>query len=154
LNEFFDRLVLPAAPRLLLIYGGDNDIASRKSPERVLQDFKKLISLVREHLPKTRVGFVAIKPSPSRLSLLAAQNEANRQVRRYARSLRRVDFLDVASPLLREDGTPDPAYFLGDRLHLNGAGYDRWMEVLGPYVQRWGPERSTPPRTATAHDVK
>lgn len=154
LNEFFARLVLPAAPRLLLIYGGDNDLASGKSPERVLQDFQELISLVRKQLPKTRVGFVAIKPSPSRLALLPAQNEANRLVRRYARGLRRVDFLDVASPLLREDGTPDPACFQGDRLHLNGAGYDRWMEVLGPYVQRWGPERSSTPRTVTAQDVK
>jgi lysophospholipase L1-like esterase len=154
LNEFFTRLVVPAAPRLLLIYGGDNDLAAGKSPEQVLLDFQQLISLVREHLPNTRVGFVAIKPSPSRLSLLAAQNDANRRVRRYARSLRRVDFLDVASPLLRADGTPDPACFLDDRLHLNGAGYDRWLEVLGPYVQRWGPRRSTTPRTAPADGVK
>lgn len=154
LNEFFIRLVLPSAPRLLLIYGGDNDLAAGKSPEQVLQDFQALISLVREHLPTTRVAFVAIKPSPSRLALLGAQREANRQIRHYTRSLRRVDFLDVASPLLGADGQPDPACFLGDRLHLNGAGYDRWMEVLGPYVERWGPERSTTTRTAPADGVE
>lgn len=154
LNEYFERLVVPASPRLLLIYGGDNDLASGKSPQRVLSDFQKLIGLVRTYLPRTRVGFVAIKPSPSRLALLGAQREANQLVRRYARTLRRVDFLDVAGPLIGSDGNPDASFFLGDRLHLNRAGYDRWMEVLGPYVERWGRKRpasavatTAPPRT-------
>lgn len=141
LNEFFERLVVPASPRLLLVYGGDNDLAAGKSPERVLADFQELLQKVRKHLPKTRVGFVAVKPSPSRIALLEVQKEANRLVSRYARGLRRVDFLDVADPLLRTDGTPDPGCYVEDRLHLNRAGYDRWMEVLGPYVERWGPKR-------------
>ncbi len=147
LNEFFDRLVLPAEPRLLLIYGGDNDVASGKSPERVLEDFRELVRKVRTQLPRTRVGFVAIKPSPSRFAQLATQREANRLVRREARRLRRVDFIDVASPLLGANETPDEGCFVADRLHLNAAGYDRWMEALGPYVERRGPKRPAPART-------
>lgn len=141
LNEFLDRLVVPAAPRLLLIYGGDNDVAAGKSPERVLADFKELVGRVRQSLPKTRIGFVAIKPSPSREAQMAAQREANRLVRRWARRWRRVEFLDVATPLLDPAGRPDPQYFGRDRLHLNAAGYERWLQVLGPYVQRRGPGR-------------
>jgi len=154
LNEYLERLVLPAAPRLLLIYGGDNDLAVGKSAERVLKDFQELIGWVRKHLPKARVGFIAIKPSPSRVALLEVQEEANRQIRGFARTHRRVDFLDVASSLIGADGKPDPSFFLADRLHLNRAGYDRWMEVLGPYVERWGPELATPARTNTPSAVR
>lgn len=146
LNEFFDRLVVPAEPRLLLIYGGDNDVASGKSPERVLADFRELVRKVRARLPRTRIGFVAIKPSPRRADQLGTQTEANSLVRREARRLRRVDFIDVVSPLLRETGVPDERFYVEDRLHLNSAGYDRWMEALGPYVERRGPKRRDPAR--------
>ncbi len=136
LNEFFDRLVTPAAPRVLLVYGGDNDIASGKSPEQVLADFRELVGRVERRLPGTRVAFVAIKHSPSRESQMARQQEANRLVRRFARSHRLVDFIDAASPLLDAQGRPDPRFFVADRLHMNGIGYDRWAGVVGPYLKR------------------
>ncbi len=141
LNEFFERMVAPAKPRLLLIYGGDNDVASGKSPDRVLADFRQLVQLVREHTPRTRVGFVAIKPSPSREALLDEQREVNRLIQNFVGTQRRVDFLDAATSLLDRDGRPDASYFLQDRLHLNEAGYARWMRVLGPYVEAWGRRR-------------
>ena len=37
---FVDRIVTPYKPKLVLLYAGDNDIASGKSPERILSDFK------------------------------------------------------------------------------------------------------------------
>src|SRR5690606_1157721 len=95
LNQFFDRLVLPYSPRILMVYGGDNDIAAGKSPEQVLADFEALVMRVRRDLPRTRVAFLAVKPSPRREKLLAAQTEANALVRRFARRHRRVDFIDT-----------------------------------------------------------
>ena len=138
LNHFFDRLVVPAAPKLLLIYGGDNDIASGKSPRQVLEDFQELVRQAKRKLPGIRIAFLAIKPSPSRAAMLGSQTEANRLVERFARRQRRVDYLDVASPLMNHEGNPDPAYFIHDRLHLNADGYDRWVEVLRPYLLRHG----------------
>lgn len=137
LNAFFERVVVPHAPRVLLIYGGDNDIASGKDAERVFQDFVTLVDKVRRDLPQTRVAFVAIKHSPSRLKDLEEQRLANRRVRRFAAQRRRVDFLEVATPLLNREGKPDPRYFLEDRLHLNGDGYEQWRRVLDPYLRRW-----------------
>lgn len=139
LNFFFDRLVVPAAPKVLLIYGGDNDIAAKKSPQQVLDDFRELVARAKRKLPGIRIAFLAIKPSPSRAGLLSAQSEANRQVEKFAKSVRRVDYLDVATPLLDAQGNPDPACFIQDRLHLNALGYDRWVKVLGPYLERHAP---------------
>lgn len=137
LNQYFDRLVKPLQPRLILVYGGDNDLASGKTPAQVEADFRQLVAKVRSSLPRTRVGFVAIKPSPSREKLLAPQREANQRIRRFAARHRRVDFLDVARPLLDGAGRPDPGFFVEDRLHLNARGYEAWVRVLAPYVNRW-----------------
>ncbi|MCC7376411.1 MAG: hypothetical protein IT581_17260 [Verrucomicrobiales bacterium] len=137
LNAFWQRVVIPHAPQVLLIYGGDNDIAGGKSAETVVRDFKTLVELVHRDLPRTRIAFVSIKHSPSRLKNLEEQRLANRRVKRWAALRRRVDFLDVASPLLDGDGRPDPRFFLGDRLHLNQEGYEQWRRVMDPYLRRW-----------------
>jgi lysophospholipase L1-like esterase len=137
LIHHFPRVIPPHAPSLLLIYGGDNDLASGKSAERVETDFRALVELVRRCCPRTRVAFVAIKPSPSRLKYLKAQLEANDRVRRFAARHRRVDYLDTATPVLDAAGQPDPRFFLADRLHLNGEGYRAWEAVVAPYLDRW-----------------
>ena len=137
LNQYFERVVPPHRPRLLLVYGGDNDIAGGKSAAQVEADFRTLVDLARRHCPETRVAFVAIKPSPSRLKYLAIQLEANTRIRRLASRYRRVDYLDAASPILGADGQPDARFFLADRLHLNGDGYRAWQAVLAPYLDRW-----------------
>ncbi len=137
LVEHFSRVVTPHEPRVLLVYGGDNDLASGKSAGQVVADFQALVEQVRKRLPRTRIGFVAIKPSPSRRQLLGEQRKANELVRRFARGRRRVDFLDAATPLLDARGQPDPRCFRTDELHLNSEGYARWAGVLRPYLKRW-----------------
>lgn len=136
-QAFIDRLVVPVQPSVLLIYGGDNDLASKKTAERVRDDFAQLVEMVHARLPKVRIAFVAVKPSPSRAALLGEQQRANALVRAYTRHQRRVDFLDVATPLLGKDGQPDPRFFIADRLHLNGDGYEVWRQVIAPYLKRW-----------------
>ncbi len=135
LVEHFERVVIPHAPRLLLIYGGDNDIANGKSAARVLADFRELVGKVRRHLPDTEVVFVSVKPSPSRERFLDVQREANDLVRRFAEGEKGVRFIDAATPLLDGQGRPDPKYFLDDRLHLNAAGYEAWRQVLAPLLR-------------------
>ena len=137
LNEYFDRLAVPVEPSVLLVYGGDNDLAAGKSPERVLADFRELVAQARRKLPRTRVGFLAVKPSPARENLLAAQQRANELVRDFAQGEDGLDYLDVATTLLDSTGKPEAAWFAPDRLHLNGAGYARWREALSPYLDRW-----------------
>ncbi len=140
LIDFVDRVVVPLRPGLVLLYGGDNDLAAGKSPEVVEADFRRLMERIRTALPATRIGCLAVKPSPSRSKLLPAQQDANQRLRRVARWHQRVDFLEVATPLLDAEGAPDPRYFASDHLHLNAAGYARWQEVLAPHLGGWRPQ--------------
>ncbi len=135
LNVWFERLVVPLRPSVVLVYEGDNDLASGKSPEQFLSDVRTFRDLMARHLPGVPVGFLAIKPSPSRERLLAVQAEANRQLRRICDEEETFHYLDIATPLLDASGRPDPLYFGRDRLHMNANGYRRWTEVIGGWLR-------------------
>ncbi|MFT3761839.1 MAG: SGNH/GDSL hydrolase family protein [Pseudoxanthomonas sp.] len=131
---YADRIVVPYAPRLIVLYAGDNDINSGRSPRQVRDDFVAFVQRVRRDLPHARIAYLAIKPSPSRIEQLSAQREANALVRAEAARLPDVDFIDVATPMLDADGQPRAELFGPDRLHMNRAGYELWRGIVAPYL--------------------
>ena len=63
---YFDRIVAPYDPALILVYEGDNDLAAGKSVDQVYADYVEFLALVEEQLPDADVAFIATKPSPGR----------------------------------------------------------------------------------------
>lgn len=131
---YADRTIVPYAPRQVLIYAGDNDINAGRTPQQVRADFIAFVQRVRRDLPKTRIGYISTKPSPSRAHLMPAQREANALVQTEAKRLG-VDYIDIFTPMLDTSGQPNEALFVEDRLHMNAAGYDIWRRVIAPYVK-------------------
>ena len=136
LIHFADRIVTPYAPRLILVYEGDNDIAADKTAEKVFADYQQFVSLVHDALPETRIAFIAIKPSLARRSLMEEMRKANGLIEEYAGTRDRLDYIDIFTPMLGEDGEPLPDVFLDDGLHMNAAGYAIWTEAVRPYLVR------------------
>ncbi len=132
----FERAVLPLAPKLLLIYEGDNDISTgKKTPEKVLEDFKTLVALVHSKLPQTRIAFMSIRPSLARETLFAEQVKANELVRKYCRkNKKRLDFVNARPLLLDANGKPNGDLLIADKLHLNAKGYEIWTKVTREYL--------------------
>ena len=129
------RIVLPLRPRLIFVYEGDNDLASGKTPYSVFEEFRAFADLVHRKLARTRVVFVAVKPSPQRRHLLEAQNDLNRLIRERAGSdPQRLGYVDVVLPMLTATGEPRGDLFLKDRLHLNAAGYALWTRAIREYL--------------------
>jgi lysophospholipase L1-like esterase len=135
-NHFAGRIVLPYKPKVIVFYAGDNDIAAKKSPQRVLDDYRLFVSLVHAELPKTRVIFIPIKPSPSRWSLWPQMKEANAMIRDFMKKDDRLFFADTATPMLGRDGKPRAELFVEDGLHLNAEGYKLWTDVLTPLIDK------------------
>lgn len=133
--HFADRIVVPYRPRAVVFYAGDNDLQEGRTPTQVRDDFAAFAQRVQRNLPQARIAFIAIKPSPARQGLLPQVREANRLVAEYAANARHVAFLDVATPMLDGDGEPRPGLFLDDRLHMNRAGYEIWIEIVGPWLE-------------------
>jgi len=134
--HFADRIVLPYAPKLIVLYAGDNDVAGGKSASRVLCDYKRFVELVQAKLPDTGIIFITIKPSGSRWKLWPEMNKANHLIKAFSEKSGRLFFADLGTPLLGADGQPDDGFFLDDRLHLNAKGYRAWTQVLRPIIER------------------
>ena len=143
--RYADRILLPYKPRVVVLYAGDNDINAGKSPEEVRDDFREFASKVHDALPKTRIVYIAIKPSIARWQLVETMRRANGLIRDVIEKDPRLEYLDIDGPMLGSDGKPRPELFLDDGLHLTPAGYEIWAGLLRPHLRVGvvGPVRST-----------
>jgi len=130
LLRYFNRVVLPYGPSVMVVYEGDNDLADGRNPAEIAQDLGLFLDRALTELRGTSVVLLTVKPSPSRKHLMEAQMEFNAQLKRMAQSRKGVVVADVASPLLDAQGQPDPRFFAADRLHLNAAGYEAWRKPV------------------------
>jgi lysophospholipase L1-like esterase len=134
-THFADRLVFRHEPRAIVFYAGDNDINSGRTPEQVAADFRAFAEATHKALPKTRIYFIAIKPSPARWKQYETQSEANRLVKDFCAKDDRLSYIDVAPLLLGKDGKPREELYAKDRLHLSPAGYEVLMEAVKKAVK-------------------
>jgi lysophospholipase L1-like esterase len=133
--HFAERIILPYRPRVIVLYAGDNDIARGKTPQTVLADYQAFVQKVRNTLPKTKIVFVAIKPSISRWHLVEKMREANRLIREVADDDPQQVFVDIDPPMIGDDGKPKAALFKPDGLHLNEDGYQLWSSLVRPHLK-------------------
>ncbi|APP79550.1 SGNH/GDSL hydrolase family protein [Xanthomonas hortorum pv. vitians] len=133
---YADRIVLPYAPRQVVLYAGDNDLNSGRTPEQVRDDVLAFVTRIRRDLPKARISYLSIKPSPSRAHLLPAIVTANRLIKDALAPLPRVDYVDVYTPMLDASGKPRPELFREDMLHMTADGYAIWRKAVAPVLEQ------------------
>ena len=132
-DHFFLRLVPPVHPRSLLLYAGDNDLGDGRGVEQALGWFRSLAAKVAGSLGPIPFGFVSVKPSPARYSILDRIRGLNELVRHEMESYPSGYYVDVFSAMLDPSGQPRGSLFLTDGLHLSREGYRLWGRVLKPY---------------------
>jgi len=134
--HYYDTVVKRYAPRVVVFYCGDNDIADGRSVEQVVHDFNMLVERLHSDLPKSQLVYVPIKPSIARWKRWPEMKTANASIRELIDRDDRLYYADTASPLVGDDGQPHKALFLDDGLHLNAEGYHEWTRVLRPVIER------------------
>lgn len=133
--DYFDRLVAPTEPQIIVLYAGDNDIANGKSPETIANDFRRFLDKVRAAVPGCRkVIYISIKPSVKRWSMAEAIRKTNHQIRGICETDVTADFLDIWPLMLDDTARPRPDLLAEDGLHLNEAGYEIWNNALRPLL--------------------
>jgi hypothetical protein len=131
---YFDRIVLPYKPKMIVLYAGSNDIDAGKTPETVVDDCKAFVRKVEGALPETKVAFISINASQSRWKDVKKIKQANRQIAAFmAKNEKRV-FIDTFPAMLDSAGEPRPDLYVWDRLHLNAKGYAIWTTIISPYL--------------------
>ncbi len=131
---FARDLVVRYKPRHVLVYAGDNDLAEGRTPMQVMESFARFANTVREALPGVRISYISVKPSPSREALLPQIRSTNAMIAAYIHTMTNADYIDTFTPMIGEDGRPRAELFLGDRLHMNEAGYRLWQSVIGAHM--------------------
>jgi lysophospholipase L1-like esterase len=132
LNFFFDRVVKPYRPSIIVFYAGDNDIAAGKSAAQVFEDYREFVEKVRGSVPGTTVVYLPIKPSLLRWGKWPQMAESNAMIYEYSDAAEDLSWIDTATPMLGEDGKPRRELFVPDGLHLNTTGYRLWTSIVGP----------------------
>jgi lysophospholipase L1-like esterase len=134
-----ERLVLPLAPRAIVLYAGDNDLDHGARPEQVQTLFEEFVAQVDDRLGLVPLVFISIKPSPLRLRNIAQIRRANALVRATIAAWPQARYLDVFSLMLEPDGqTPRPELYDADGLHLTAAGYQLWAAQVRSILSELG----------------
>ena len=134
--RYANDIIIPYQPKQVLIYCGDNDLASSDTVTAglVAKRFSDLFYKIRTSLPATRISFVSIKPSPSRMHLIDKMKQANTLIETFLKKQENVSYIDVFTPMLGTDQKPKKDIFLEDDLHMNKKGYAIWQKTIQPYL--------------------
>jgi lysophospholipase L1-like esterase len=141
LIQFVDRLVLPYEPRLIVLHVGGNDVHNGKTPERVLADFRTLVTKIRAKYPQVRIVYSSLTPGPGRWDEAPQRVATNKILRDYIATRPDLGFIDLWNAMLTKDGKPREDLWVEDRVHPNHAGYLLRVELTKPFL---GPPEHTP----------
>ncbi|MBF4634314.1 hypothetical protein ITJ38_07870 [Agreia pratensis] len=124
--------VIEADPQTIVLLIGTNDLAERRSIERIVRNIESALVRLHQELPDARILLQSVLPRGREY----AENvrEINRHIWQFA-ATQRVHYLDLWPALADGDGELN-SDFSEDRLHLNQAGYDVWLSELRPALER------------------
>jgi lysophospholipase L1-like esterase len=128
-----DRIVTPYAPRVVVVYAGDNDIMGITS-EQITINFERFVRAVHTRLPTARILYIGIKPSPLRWGQVDRMRAANAMIEQFCERDDRLGFVDVDHALLGWDEKPRPDLYVEDGLHLSAAGYQILTTLVRPFL--------------------
>ncbi len=129
-----DTLVLKHEPRAVMIYEGDNDVALGVPVREILARFESAIRRIHAQDSAIRVYLLSVKPSILRAAMWPDMLAVNAGLQKLADAKDNVRYIDVATPMLNEDGSVRDDLFVGDGLHMNQAGYDIWRNTVAPVL--------------------
>lgn len=133
---FLGEIVKPYKPKKIIIYEGDNDIASGKTLEVIFNDFRRLIEMIQEELGDPEIAVISPKPSPSRWHLKGEYESLNRMMENYCKNHDKLTYIDVYTHMLNGSGKPEPELFVSDSLHMNEKGYKLWKDLVLPFLYK------------------
>ena len=134
LTHYSSRIILCYQPKVVVVYCGENDIADSISPTQVCDEFEKLVNIIHNDLPKTKIFYVSIKPPILRSLWRKSFEEANQRIKDFTAKKENVFYIDVASSMIDEKGKVKSELFTWDRIHINAKGYKLWTSIIKPKI--------------------
>lgn len=124
------KAALGDAPGAVSLLIGTNDIAIGRSSADITADVKAIISLIRDRAPQAPILVHGILPRQAKYR--ARITELNALYRVIADNTGGATFVDLWPAFAESDRLRTD--FTRDGLHLNGAGYHAWVNVIRPLL--------------------
>lgn len=121
-------------PRNIVFYC-DNDISGGNNKHDVTAGewydlYRTFFQQVHADYPDAQIYALSIKYSGNRVQIRDTQKLVNALLKEYCNQQAWLTYVDVSSPLLLPDGTPDNSLFLQDQLHITRHGYTLWTNAI------------------------
>ncbi len=124
--------VVAGRPAKVFLEIGTNDLGSGFTIDEIVDNYRRILNAFQEGSPGTEVFVQSVLP---RQAEHRARVEAlNRELSALASEFGYV-FIDLYPAFLDDDGSIRNEYS-NDELHLLGAAYRKWKELLDPYVYK------------------
>lgn len=139
LIRYVNELIDPYAPKQIMIYCGENDFAGAPDSlqaKTVVDRFKTLYRMIRQKLPNASIGYVSMKPSPSRRKYFPKVVAGNLAIQEFLKTEPNTVFVNVYPRMLNQQGQPVKELFNADSLHMNEKGYLIWKDAILPHLLR------------------
>ncbi len=128
--------IIKLKPSKLFILIGTNDLSRNIPDEAIIENIFTFLSKIKGGSPNTKIFVQSILPINETIKIFPQQFKdngshiliINDQLSRYADRMR-YTYIDLYNKFLDEQGKMKTTYTT-DGLHLNEAGYQRWVEVL------------------------
>ena len=135
---FFEQVVPPCRPQLIVWYCGSNDIKGKKEPQSVLQRTEEWLEKVLKYDDSIQVLLVSIHrcPQKHRDAQIDVVDAVNRGYEEIARTKEGVFYVDVNPALQSLTGKPRAELYVEDGLHLNREGYYQMNTLLKPAIEK------------------
>jgi lysophospholipase L1-like esterase len=127
----------------VVIYAGDNDLATGAAPEKVFDSFRQLFFLLRTSSPELPIAFVSVKPCPARFKYIHNIEQFNQLVNNFLDTQPETDYIDIFDDLLGPDHQPIVSDFRNDQIHLSSAGYQILQRDISEYLHDEFPKKLT-----------
>ncbi|TND07487.1 MAG: G-D-S-L family lipolytic protein [Bacteroidetes bacterium] len=140
-SALLDRLSLATKlkPGKIFVEIGINDVVERVSNEEITENWRTIISRIKNESPETKIYFLSLMPVDLPSTVLRWANSVNNTVNGLNEELKSickengVTYIDMHSAL-EEDGKLKKEYS-EDGVHFTRAGYSVWVKVLEPFME-------------------
>ena len=138
-----DRLstITKGKPSKIFLLIGTNDLSHGKSMDEIAKNVEKIVERVKRESPKTKLYVQSVFPvNPKFNKFLGHMNRQkdiavlNAKIKVVA-ARHGVTYIDVYKSLVIPSTDVMNPEYTNDGLHLLGKGYQKWVDVLKPYLK-------------------
>ncbi len=135
--KFFDQVVPPCRPQLIVWYCGSNDIKGKKDPKEVLVRTEEWLDKVKKLDLSIQVLLVSIHRCPQKRKdgQIEGVDAVNRGYQELSKKREGVFYVDVNPALENAKGESKEDLYAADGLHLNVEGYQQMITLLKPAIE-------------------